>query len=89
MTLPINDLEKSEQLDVQAMTHVRGGMAMFANKQAHHFGHGFGHKGHGPAVILPGRLFNGKSLTNSSTQLNIVVNSQNVSQTNSNTVFQL
>ncbi|MFC6673259.1 hypothetical protein [Marinobacterium aestuariivivens] len=86
MSLLINDLDKNDQLDAQAMTQVRGGMAIFANKQAHHFGPG--PKGHGPAVILPGHLFNKKSLTNVSNQLNIVVNSQNVSQTNSNTVFQ-
>ncbi|MFC6672846.1 hypothetical protein [Marinobacterium aestuariivivens] len=86
MSLLINDLEKNEQLDAQAMTHVRGGKAIFASKQVHHFGPG--PKGYGPAVILPGHLFNKKSLTNSSTQLNIVVNSQNVSQTNSNTLLQ-
>ncbi len=45
-------------------------------------------RGHGPAVVLPGHLFNQKSLNNTSTQLNIVVNSQNVVQSNSNTVFQ-
>jgi len=40
MTLLINDLEKNKQLDAQAMTNVRGGMAIFANKQVQHFGLG-------------------------------------------------
>ena len=86
MSLLINDLEKNEQLDAQTMTHVRGGKAIFANTQANPFGPGM--RGHGPAVVLPGHLFNQKSLNNTSTQLNIVVNSQNVVQSNSNTVFQ-
>ena len=85
MTIIINDLVQNEQLDSRAMAKVQGGKAIFANGKFHMLPHG--PKGHGPAVILPGNFFN-KSLSNVSNQLNIVVNSQNVTQSNSNTVLQ-
>lgn len=85
MTIAINDLAQNEQLDARALVRVRGGKAIFAG----HKGPGplQGPHGHGPAVILPGHLFH-KSLSNVTNQINIVVNSQNVSQSNSNTVLQ-
>ncbi len=85
MTIIINDLVQNEQLDSRAMAKVQGGKAIFANGQFHKLPHG--PKGHGPMVILPGNLFH-QGLSNVSNQINIVVNSQNVSQSNSNTVLQ-
>ncbi|MFC6672950.1 hypothetical protein [Marinobacterium aestuariivivens] len=76
MTIAINDLHESKTLDSQALAGVRGGYAF------------------NPGYLMPKPGWfgpvssNTKQLTNSNTQLNIAVLSQDVFQTNSNTVLQ-
>lgn len=72
MSLVINDLQTSHELDSNAMTRVRGGF----------------HWSYQPKHWLGPVNTSIKELTNVNTQLNIAVLSQGVFQNNSNSVAQ-
>lgn len=86
MTLIINDLHASHELDSQAMTQVRGGYTAMANTLVTTMGPYKGLKLHQPSMYPSS--FHTQSLVNISEQLNIAVGSAYVSQGNANSVIQ-